>query len=121
MVTRLPDTGLNDVALVAEPFFGAAQGQRQLSQVMAAEIAEFNALQVVPDALVRIQLRRVPRQLLQVQPSGGAVTQEVLDGLAAVNRRAIPDDQELAGDLPRASGAGSARHPGSGRHGLGSA
>src|SRR5258708_5435504 len=38
------------------------------------------------------------RQLLQVQPPGGALVQEVLAGLAPVNRRAVPDDQELATD-----------------------
>jgi hypothetical protein len=81
MVTGLPDTGLNDVALVAQPFFGSAQGQGQFSQVMAAAIAEFNALQVVPDALVRMHLWGIPRQLLQVPPPGGALVQEVLAGL----------------------------------------
>src|SRR5258708_7130196 len=62
MVTGLPDTGLNDVALVAQPFVGSAQGQGQFSPVMAAAIAEFNALQVVPDALVRMQLWGIPPQ-----------------------------------------------------------
>jgi hypothetical protein len=98
MVTRLSDARLNDVALVAEPLFGAAQDESQLSHVMAAAIAEFHALQVVPDALVRIQLRGVPGQLLQVQALGGALTQEVFDRLAAMDGRAIPNDQQLATD-----------------------
>ena len=70
MVTCLSDAGLNDVALVAEPFFGPAQDESQLRQVMAAGIGEFHALEVVPDAFVRMQLRGVPRQLLQVQACG---------------------------------------------------
>jgi hypothetical protein len=61
MVTRLSDVRLNEVALVAEPFFGSAQDESQLCQVMAAVSAEFNALELVPDALVRMQLRGVSR------------------------------------------------------------
>src|SRR5690348_2473404 len=98
MVTCLSDAGLNDVALVAEPFFGPAQDESQLRQVMAAGIGEFHALEVVPDAFVRMQLRGVPRQLLQVQALGSALAQDVLDRLAALDRRAVPDDQELAAD-----------------------
>jgi len=99
MVTGLLDTGLHDVALVAEPLFGSAQDESQLSHVMAAEIAECNALQVIPDALVRIPLRGVPRQLLQVPALGGALAQKVFDRLAAMDGRAIPNDQPLAADF----------------------
>src|SRR5258706_253316 len=84
---------------MAQPLFGPAQRERQLPQVAAAQIAPLDALEIVPDALVRVQLGGVAWQLLQVHASGTAPTQEVLDGLAAMNGRPVPDHQELATDL----------------------
>src|SRR5258708_17334104 len=99
MVACLYETRLDDRALMAQPLFGPAQRARQLPQVAAAQIAQLDALEIVPDALVRVQLGGVAWQLLQVHASGTAPTQEVLDGLAAMNGRAVPDHQELATDL----------------------
>ena len=69
----------------------ARSGQQQIGQ--------FDALEIVPDALIRIEIRRVAGQLLQMQALGARLAQEVLDGLAVMDRRAIPDDQELPRDL----------------------
>jgi hypothetical protein len=62
-------------------------------------VAQFDALEVVPDALVRIELGGVSGQLLEMQAARRAPAQEVLHGLAAVDRRPIPDDQQLAAHL----------------------
>src|SRR5258706_4753234 len=99
MVACLYETRLDDRALMAQPLFGPAQRERQLPQVAAAQIAQLDALEIVPDALVRVQLGGVAGQLLQVHASGTAPRQEVLDGLAAMNGRPVPDHQELATDL----------------------
>src|SRR5258706_1532969 len=98
MVASLLEACLDDRALVAQPLLGPAQSQGQFGPVMAAEIGEFNALAVVPDALVRVQIGRIAGQALEVQPLGGPASQEVLDGVPQVNRRPVPDHEQLTAD-----------------------
>lgn len=78
---------------------GEAKLASELAKGRAADVAEFDALEVVPDTLIRIELWGVARQALQLEAAGAAVSEEVFDGLTAMDRRAIPDDQELAGDV----------------------
>src|SRR5258706_4699492 len=101
MVTTLGNTATQHPPLVAHPLFGAAQGLAKSRQVRTADIAEFPSLEIVPQPFDRIELRRIAGQLLQMQPSGRPPSQELLDGLAPMNRRAIPDQEQLAGDLPQ--------------------
>lgn len=67
----------------------------QLVQVLAAAVLQFDPLQQIPDSLVGVELRRVAGQLFQVESPGRPSGEEVLHRLAPVNRRAVPDDQEL--------------------------
>jgi hypothetical protein len=115
MIACLSHARLDDRALVAQALLGAAQRPGQLGQVAAARVAQLDPLAVSPDARVRMHLGGVARQLLQLQARGGARPQEVLDGLAAMDRRPVPDDQQLAVQRARAAGAGSARRRRSGR------
>ena len=96
MIACLSNTRLNDCALVAQTFLRSAERHGQLGHITAAQIAQLDALEVVPDALVRVQVGGIARQRLQVQPLGTTLAQEVLDRLPAMDRRAIPDDQQLA-------------------------
>jgi len=77
---------VDDPALVAEPSHGQVQGVAQMLQRGATVVAQLDPLQVVPDALVRIQVRRIPWQDLEVEAGGSAIGQEVLDRLAGVDR-----------------------------------
>src|SRR6266511_1621560 len=65
-------------------------------QVGAADVTQFHVLEVCPDALVRVQIGSVARQLLEAQSFGYTLGQEVFDGLTAMNRRTVPDHQQLA-------------------------
>jgi hypothetical protein len=98
-VAALGDAAAEDLALVAEPLDGQAQFEPQLVQIGAAEVAQFNVLEIVPDALVGIQVRGVARQLLQLEARRGPLRQEVLDGSGAMDRRPIPDHEQLARNL----------------------
>src|SRR5260370_30338860 len=100
MVTALGNTATQHVPLVAHSLFGAAQGLAQSRQVGTADSAEFPSLEIVPPPFDRIELRRRAGKLLQMQPSGSPTGQQVLAGLTPMNRRAIPDQQPLAGDRP---------------------
>src|SRR6266542_736265 len=68
-------------------------------QVRAADVAQLDALEIGPDAFVRIQVGRIAWQLLQAQPLGTALRQEGFDWPAAMNRRAVPDHEQLAGQV----------------------
>ena len=89
----------DNVTLVAQALLGPAQFNAQLGQVGAAAVPQLDALEIVPDALICVQIRRVPRQPLQMQPLGRSSRQVVLDRLSLVDRRPIPDHQHLAVDL----------------------
>ena len=84
---------------MAEAGGGEAELASEVWEVLAADVAQLDALEVVPDALVRVQVRGVAGELLELDASGTALGQEVLDRLAAMDRGAVPDDQELAGDV----------------------
>jgi hypothetical protein len=55
----------------------------------------------MPEALLRVQLWGIGRQAFQVEALRRAVGQERFDGVAAVDRRAIPDEDHPAGHLPQ--------------------
>ena len=65
---------------------------------MTTDILEFDMLQVVPEPLIWVQVRCIPRQPLQPDPCGGASGQKVFDGLTAMNGGAVPDHEQLALD-----------------------
>jgi hypothetical protein len=81
MVASLSDTRLDNRTLVVQALLGPTERIGQLDAIMAAEIAQFDAFEIVPDALVSIEVGRIARQPLQLEARGGAPAQEVLDGL----------------------------------------
>src|SRR5215203_904815 len=69
-------------------------------QVPATQVPQLDALEMLPHALIRVQVWRVRRQPLHLhepRPAGG---QERLDLLAAVDGRAVPHRQQVAPDHP---------------------
>lgn len=84
---------------MAETGGGEAEVASEMREVLAADIAQLDALEVVPDALVRIQVWSVAGELFQADAAGTAPGQEVFDRLAAMDGSAVPNDQEFAGDV----------------------
>ncbi len=78
---------------------GEAKVASELGEILAADVAQLHALEIAPDALVRVEVWSVARERLQADTSGATLSQEVLDRLATMDRGPIPDDQELAGDV----------------------
>ncbi len=78
---------------------GESEVASEMGEVQTADVGQLHALEVVPDALVGVEVWRVAGKLLQADALGAALSQEVLDRLAAMDRGAIPDDQQLAGDV----------------------
>lgn len=92
-------TSPNDLWLAAETLLGQLHLRGQLRQVVTAHVAQLDPFEVVPDALVRVEVRRVAGQPLQMEAVGGPVAQEVFDDVAAMDRRPIPDHGDVADDL----------------------
>ena len=70
-----------------------------MRQTDAAHVAQFDPLEVGPEAFTWIQLRGISREALEMDPVGSAVGQKAVDHTAAMNRGAIPDDDHRAGHL----------------------
>ena len=84
---------------LAKPLAGGAELPSRFLQILTAEIAHLDVLEMPPDAFFRIQLRRIAGEALEMDPLSRPVAQILPDGFAAVDRRAIPDDQQLARDM----------------------
>ena len=84
---------------MAHTLAGTDQLPPQLLQIAAANIGQLHSLQIVPDAFIGIEIRCVARQLLQVESPGRTSPEKVLHWLSAMDRRAVPDEEELARDL----------------------
>lgn len=92
------DTPLQHIRLAAQPPQAQADLGVQIPKGRTGEVAQLDALEVLPAALDGVQIRRVGGQGLQVQAGGGAVGQKILDRLAAVDRGAVPEHQQEAWD-----------------------
>src|SRR5258706_741149 len=121
MVAALGNARLQDMPLVAQTLLAAAQRKAQRGQISTAAVAQLDALEGVPPPFERIELGRRAGQLLQMEALGRSAGEGVLDRLAAMNGRPVPDDEQRAMDFARASRASSGRHPGGARPGLASA
>ena len=71
----------------------------EIVQIGAAHVPQLNVFEIGPDTLMRVEIGRVAWQLLQLEPFGSALGQEVFDRLTAMDRRPIPEHQELAGQV----------------------
>ncbi len=63
-----------------------------MGNVEAADIAQLDSFEVLPEPLARVELRSIGREALQMQTLGGAIGEEVPDDLTAMDWGAIPDE-----------------------------
>src|SRR5918992_35099 len=98
--SRLFDAAVNDTDLVPETLFGFAKFVVQMGDALAAKILQFHPLQVVPDSLSWVQLRRIAGELLQMNPLGRPSAQVILHHSAAVDGGTIPQHQQLPSNMP---------------------
>ena len=87
------------MTLVAQALDRQPQFEAEFGEIVAADITQLAVLEIVPDPFVGIEFGRVAGELLEVQPRRRPLGQEVAHRLGAVDRGAIPNDQQLAGDL----------------------
>jgi hypothetical protein len=94
-VATLAKTGDEPVWSAAQAADGQPQFPAQLVEVLTAAILQLAALEQIPDALIRVELRRVTRQAFQVETGRRPGGEEVLHRLAMMDRRAVPDHEQL--------------------------
>ena len=92
----MSETVLENLWSVSQALFGSSKLVGHLGDIAAAEILEFPSLEQIPDALLWIQFRGIARQAFQMEPFGGLALQKVLDHLRTMDRRPIPDDEQVA-------------------------
>ena len=88
----------SEVATVgANGLQGFDHGNHQLREIMSLAVCE-SLFGQLPDALVGVELRRVGREALQVNPLGASA--ELTYELAAMGISAVPQDEDVTRDLP---------------------
>jgi hypothetical protein len=93
------ETALENAWLSPHPFDGITPFTAEMRPIETTQIAPLHPFELWPDALVRVPLRGIGRQALQVPPRRRAVGQERLEQMAAVHGRAVPDTEQAVGDL----------------------
>ena len=83
---------------MSQTFFGPSKLLGHLGHISAAEILEFATFEQIPDSFLRIEFGRIARQALQMEPFGRPALQKGFDHVRPMDRRAIPNHQQLARD-----------------------
>ena len=76
---------------------GFVHGDQQLWEIMSLSVRE-SLLGQLPDSLVGIELRRVSREALQVEPRGASA--KLTDELASMGIPAVPQDDDVPREFP---------------------
>jgi hypothetical protein len=90
---------LDNPWLSADAFDSMPELMPEVRQIETAQVTPLDPFQLLANTLIGIQFRGIRGQALEMESLGRAVGQELFDDMAAVNRRAIPDDYQAAGDL----------------------
>jgi len=69
---------------VAEPLLGPPEFGFEVIEALAAKVLHLYVLEVIPDALIRVQIRGVAWQLLQVETPGGSLPEKLTDRFSPV-------------------------------------
>lgn len=84
------------VRFLAEALACGAELQACLKEIRAADIPKLDQLEVAPDPFLRIELRSIAGQAFQMDSCRCAIAEKLLDHPAAMDRCAVPDDEQLA-------------------------
>jgi hypothetical protein len=86
---------------MSQPFFGTTQLRLDVLHFKTTTIFEFDTLEQIPDAFLRVEFWSVCRQWFQMNPSGTAFAKIGFDLLATMKRGSVPDHEQLARNLAR--------------------
>lgn len=100
-VAALARATLHDLSFVTQALSGTNELRVQFSEIRTTGIPQLGVLEVIPDTFIRVEIRGVARQLLQVQPFGRSTLEKVFDGLPPTNWRSVPDHHDVTWKLPQ--------------------
>jgi hypothetical protein len=100
LIAELVEAGGEQVRFAAEPANREAEFPAQFVEVLAAAVLQCDPLELIPDALVGIEVGCIARVLDELEACRPC-SEEVSDGLGTVDGRAIPDRQQVAPHLPQ--------------------
>ena len=75
-IAAFPHAAPNDLALMPQTFSCANERSGQVLEVRTTDIDKLDALEVIPNALIRVQIWGIARQLFQMQTFGGSSAAE---------------------------------------------
>jgi hypothetical protein len=90
------DAGPDDARLLPKLSAGTAQPCADLSEAGAADVAQLDMFQRPPYSFLRVEFGRIAGEAFEVQPVAGFLMQELLDGAAALDQRAVLEHGQLA-------------------------
>ncbi len=82
-----------------QALFGLNELALQLIEIGTTDITQLYALEVIPDALIWVEIRSIARKLFQMQAFGRPALEKVFDLVSAMDRRPIPNHHQLARNL----------------------
>src|SRR5918992_1737319 len=94
-------TAFDHARFSTDPLHRVPQFLAQMREAEAADIAQLDTFELRPQPLTGIQVRRIGREALGMEPLLGPIREELCNHVAAMNRRPIPDDHQVARDLPQ--------------------
>src|SRR5579885_156577 len=71
----------------------------QLIEITTADIAYLHPFEVIPDALIGVEIRGIAGKLFEVEAASSPFLEKVFDLMSAMNGCSIPDDHNLAANL----------------------
>jgi hypothetical protein len=75
-IAAFPHAAQNDLALMSQAFSRTNEHSGQVLEVRTTDIAQLDAFEVIPNALVRVQVWGIARQLFQMQALSGSSAAE---------------------------------------------
>ena len=93
------EEGSNQVRLLADASYGQMVLKVQFFQVQTNQVTHLNMFELLPESFVRIEIRCIGRQSLQMDSVCPVLRQELPDIRTSVDWRSVPNHHQPAGCL----------------------
>jgi len=90
----LARAAFDDLLFVAQALFGMNNLTIQVIKVRTTDIAQFDTLEIIPDALIGIEIGGITGSLFQMQAFGRPSLEKVFDLMCPMDGRSIPDEDD---------------------------
>ncbi len=71
----------------------------QIRQIQTAHVTQLDAFKMLPSTFIRVEIRRITRERLQMNVFGSALREIGFDFSSPMNGRAVPNHQQVAVQL----------------------